>query len=86
MTETEWFKLKLLRAIYPNINPFELEKYFCSHCEHIKEECWGFMERRKRQLKTEELKFETYEGSGLKRFITIYRCFDGEEKDEKAES
>jgi len=77
MTEVEFSKLKLLRAIYPDIDPMQLEKYFCSACQNF--ECSNNIDNIIAKRKTEEsITFVIYLGSGTNRIVKIYKCFNGE--------
>ena len=79
MTDTEFAKLKLLRAIYPNIDYDKLEKYFCTACQNFdcrKNISMSFTQREKH----DSVRFHLWEGNGLKRLVVIYKCFEGEKK------
>lgn len=81
MTDTEFAKLKLIRAINPEIDPDELERYFCAYCSNF--DCRSNIDTMMRKRKVEEFirfRFSYIEGRTLQRIVDIYKCFEGEEK------
>ena len=81
MTETEWSKLKLIKALCPDIDPEKLEEYFCSRCKYLYTNCYDVFTRMERLKIEEKMEFVLDEKNGMKRIVLIYKCFEGK-KDE----